>query len=129
MLTLAFSQLVYTIAVNWRDVTGGSDGIAIPEQPSFFGYDLSNSLVMYFMALSFLVVVYAGLRRLLNAPLGHAFVGIRENEPRMIAIGYPTRLANWFHSRSRVRSPALAAGCMPSSTHLIPFIGRHGAIF
>jgi branched-chain amino acid transport system permease protein len=91
MLTLAFSQLVYTIALKWRDVTGGSDGIAVPEQPSFFGYDLSNSLVMYFMALSFLVVVYAGLRRLLNAPLGHAFVGIRENEPRMITIGYPTR--------------------------------------
>jgi branched-chain amino acid transport system permease protein len=91
MLTLAFSQLVYTIALKWRDVTGGSDGIAIPERPSFFGYDLSNSLVMYFMALSFLAMVYAGLRRLLNAPLGHAFVGIRENEPRMIAIGYPTR--------------------------------------
>jgi branched-chain amino acid transport system permease protein len=43
------------------------------------------------MALSFLAMVYVGLRRLLNAPLGHAFVGIRENEPRMIAIGYPTR--------------------------------------
>jgi branched-chain amino acid transport system permease protein len=90
MLTLAFSQLVYTIALKWRDFTGGSDGIAVPEQPSFFGYDLSNSLVMYFMALSFFVVVYAGLRRLLNAPLGHVFVGIRENEPRMITIGYPT---------------------------------------
>ena len=31
------------------------------------------------------------LRRLLNAPLGHVFVGIRENEQRMLAIGYPTR--------------------------------------
>jgi branched-chain amino acid transport system permease protein len=91
MLTLAFSQLVYTIALEWRDVTGGSDGIAVSDRPSFFGYDLSNSLVMYFMALSFLAIVYAGLRRLLNAPLGHAFVGIRENEPRMMAIGYPTR--------------------------------------
>jgi branched-chain amino acid transport system permease protein len=91
MLTLAFSQLVYAIALKWRDVTGGSDGIAVPERPSFFGYDLSNSLVMYFMALSFLAMVYAGLRLLLNAPLGHAFVGIRENEPRMMAIGYPTR--------------------------------------
>jgi branched-chain amino acid transport system permease protein len=28
---------------------------------------------------------------LLNAPLGHVFVGIRENEPRMLAIGYDTR--------------------------------------
>jgi branched-chain amino acid transport system permease protein len=91
MLTLAFSQLIFTVALKWRDVTGGSDGIAVPEKPSFFGFDLSNSLTMYFMALLFFVLVYAGLRRLLNAPLGHAFVGIRENEQRMLAIGYPTR--------------------------------------
>jgi branched-chain amino acid transport system permease protein len=91
MLTLAFSQLVFSVALKWRDVTGGSDGIAIAQRPSFFGYDLSHSLVMYFMALSFFALTYWGLRRLLNAPLGHAFVGIRENEQRMMAIGYPTR--------------------------------------
>jgi branched-chain amino acid transport system permease protein len=91
MLTLAFSQLVFSVALKWRDVTGGSDGMAIAEQPSFFGFSLSKSLVMYFMALSFFVLTYWGLRRLLNSPLGHAFVGIRENEQRMLAIGYPTR--------------------------------------
>lgn len=91
MLTLALSQLVYVVALKWRDVTGGSDGIAIAAKPDFFGFDLSNSLVMYFMTLSFFVLVYLGLRRLLNAPLGHSFVGIRENEQRMMAIGCPTR--------------------------------------
>src|SRR6478672_3931343 len=91
MLTLAFSQLVFSVALKWRDVTGGSDGLAIAEKPSFFGYDLSNSLSMYFVALVFFLLSYWGLRRLLNAPLGHVFVGIRENEPRMLAIGYPTR--------------------------------------
>ena len=91
MLTLAFSQLVFSIALKWRDVTGGSDGLAVPEQPRFFGFDLSHSLVMYFMALIFFAAAYLALRRLIDAPLGHAFVGIRENEPRMAAIGYPTR--------------------------------------
>ncbi len=91
MLTLAFSQLVFSVALKWRDVTGGSDGIALPEQPSFLGLSLSNSLVMYFMTLLFLVATYLALRRLINAPLGRAFVGIRENEARMAAIGYPTQ--------------------------------------
>src|SRR5215510_13281551 len=91
MLTLAFSQLVFSIALKWRDVTGGSDGMAIAEKPGFFGFDLSNSLAMYFMALLFVLACYWGLRRLLNAPLGHVFVGIRENEPRMLAIGYDVR--------------------------------------
>ena len=91
MLTLAFSQLLFSVALKWRDVTGGSDGLAIAEKPGFFGLDLSNSLVMYFMALIFFVLVFWGLRRLINAPLGRAFVGIRENEQRMMAIGYATR--------------------------------------
>ena len=92
MLTLAFSQLVFSVALKWRDVTGGSDGLAIAERPSFLGFDLSSSLAMYMMALAFFVLVYWGLRRLLNAPLGHAFIGVRENETRMQAIGYPTRI-------------------------------------
>jgi branched-chain amino acid transport system permease protein len=91
MLTLALSQLVYTVALKWRDVTGGSDGIAIAERPSFFGFDLSHSLPMYFMALVFFALTYWGLRRLLNAPLGQAFIGLRENEQRMATIGYRTR--------------------------------------
>jgi branched-chain amino acid transport system permease protein len=91
MLTLAFSQLVFSVALRWRDVTGGSDGMAIAEKPGFFGFDLANSLPMYFMTLAFLLCSYWALRRLLNAPLGHVFVGIRENEPRMLAIGYATR--------------------------------------
>jgi branched-chain amino acid transport system permease protein len=90
MLTLAFSQLVFSIALKWRDLTGGSDGMAVLTQPTFLGLNLSNSLVMYFMALIFFLLVYWGLRRLINAPLGHVFVGIRENETRMLAIGYPT---------------------------------------
>jgi branched-chain amino acid transport system permease protein len=91
MLTLAFSQLVFSVALKWRDVTGGSDGMAIAEKPGFFGFNLGNSLVMYFMTLTFFVLVYLGLRRLIDAPLGRVFVGIRENEPRMQAIGYQTR--------------------------------------
>ncbi|HTH35947.1 MAG TPA: ABC transporter permease [Xanthobacteraceae bacterium] len=91
MLTLAFSQLIFSVALKWRDVTGGSDGLALAAQPSFFGLSLSRSLVMYFMTLAFFTAVYVVLRRLINAPLGHVLIGIRENEPRMAAIGYPTR--------------------------------------
>jgi branched-chain amino acid transport system permease protein len=46
---------------------------------------------MYFMALIFFLLSYFGLRRLLNSPLGRTFIGIRENEQRMLAMGYPVR--------------------------------------
>jgi branched-chain amino acid transport system permease protein len=91
MLTLAFSQLIYSIALKWRGVTGGSDGIGIPEKPGFLGFDLSHSLPMYFMVLAFFVLCFLALRRLVASSLGRVFVGIRENESRMLAIGYATR--------------------------------------
>ena len=50
-----------------------------------------NRCPCYFMALVFLRAAIAALRRLVNSPLGLVFVGIRENEARMRAIGYPTR--------------------------------------
>src|SRR4029453_18495866 len=38
MLTLAFAQLLYTIAYKWRDLTGGSDGIAgVPKTALWWG--------------------------------------------------------------------------------------------
>lgn len=91
MLTLAFSQLVYSVALKWRDVTGGSDGVGIPEKPGFFGLDLGSALPLYFVMLGFFVVSFLGLRRLVSSPLGRVFIGIRENETRMQAIGYATR--------------------------------------
>ena len=53
MLTLAFAQLVVLRRVQMARLTGGSDGMAIADKPGFFGFDLSNTLPMYFMALIF----------------------------------------------------------------------------
>jgi branched-chain amino acid transport system permease protein len=91
MLTLAFSQLLFSIALKWRDLTGGSDGMGVTERPSLFGLSLDDSLTMYFFMLAVFLLCFWGLRRLLSSPLGHVFVGIRENEQRMQAVGYPTR--------------------------------------
>ena len=91
MLTLAFSQLIYSVALKWRDVTGGSDGIALAMKPGLFGLTLSDSLTMYLVALFFFILCFLGLRRLVSSPLGRVFIGIRENEARMLAIGYATR--------------------------------------
>ena len=88
MLTLALSQLIYSAALKWRSLTGGSDGIGIPDKPSFFGWDLTDANVMYYMTLLFLLLGYGALRRLVSSPVGHVLVGIRENEQRMRAIGY-----------------------------------------
>ena len=106
MLTLAFSQLIFSVAVKWRDVTGGSDGLAIAERPGFFGVDLGNSLPMYFMTLIFFVLCYLALRRLIRSPLGpcvRRYSRKRSREWRRSAIRPPAYKLLAF--------PVIAGGC------------------
>ena len=82
MLTLAFAQLLYSVALKWRSVTGGSDGMVAPR--------LGSGEETYLAVLLMFVIVHIGMRRLIASPLGQVFVGIRENEARMRAAGYAT---------------------------------------
>lgn len=91
MLTLAFGQLLASAAITWRSLTGGTDGLGLPGNPVLFGIDLSQPHAAYWMALGGLVASFLFLRMIVAAPLGRALVGIRENETRMQAIGYPVR--------------------------------------
>ena len=92
MLTLAFAQLLYSAAMKWRWLTGGSDGIGGRARPSLFGLPLADPMVMYFVCLGAFVLSLALLRRVINSQFGHALVGLRENEARMRALGYPASL-------------------------------------
>jgi branched-chain amino acid transport system permease protein len=90
MLTMAFAQLIYSVAVKWRDFTGGSDGVGGVVRPSLLSFSLDSPELMYLLILAFFVATYFLLRHLVDSPLGKSFVGIRENEMRMRAMGYPT---------------------------------------
>lgn len=93
MLTMAFSQLFYSISLQWRTVTGGSDGLSGFERPTLFGLSLDSGNSLYYLILVSFGMVVLLLMKLVRSPLGSIFVGIRDNESRMRAIGYPVR---WF---------------------------------
>ncbi len=91
MLTLAFAQMVFAVAFQWTDVTGGSNGFAGIARPTIFGLETNAPEALYR-----LVVLVFGLVSLLiwwisRSHYGRALVGIRENERRMRALGYHAR--------------------------------------
>ncbi|HRQ39172.1 MAG TPA: branched-chain amino acid ABC transporter permease [Chloroflexota bacterium] len=94
MITLAFAQMLFSVAIRWTAVTGGSDGLpGIPAPVITLGplHLLINSReAYYFLVLAFFILVYWLLRRLVNSPFGWTLRGIRENEARMQALGYAT---------------------------------------
>lgn len=92
MITLAFSQLFFSLTQSWQTVTGGSNGFTgIPRVsliPGDEGATLRGDTAFYFYALIAVVIGYFLLRRVLDSPFGTAMVGIRENAGRMKSLGY-----------------------------------------
>jgi branched-chain amino acid transport system permease protein len=89
MMTLAFAQMAYYLVQSLR-VLGSDDGLTLPRRPSLGVLDLAGDATFYYVALVLLLLALLGLRALLNAPIGRALQGIRDNEARMEAIGFAT---------------------------------------
>jgi branched-chain amino acid transport system permease protein len=93
MLTLAFAQLLYAVAYKWTSITGGSDGLAgIPRRPGPFGLDIFVTRNgFYYLVMIALLAAFLFCRALVRSPFGAVLRGIRENEPKTLALGYNTR--------------------------------------
>lgn len=88
MVTLAFAQMVFFLANQWRSVTGGEDGLqGIPRELG--GLDLSDPFYFYYAALPILLLGMALAWRVVHSPFGRVLVGIRDNPARARALGYP----------------------------------------
>ena len=93
MVTLAFSQMAFFVFHD-TGFGGGSDGIFINFKPTvaigeFVLVDLDNRLQFYYFVLATTGFVYLFLRRVLDSNFGRTLCGIRVNEHRMRAIGFP----------------------------------------
>lgn len=88
MITLAFAQLFYYLAVS-LPALGGDDGLRLVERSKTPGLNLEGDLAFYYFVLFTAGLAFVLLYRLVSSRFGRALVAIRENERRMAAIGYP----------------------------------------
>ena len=96
MLTLAFGQLVYTIAFKWYGFTGGDNGIqGIPIRPLPGGIDIGSTKAMYYFALAVVGISVECLRRIRSSPFGATLKAIRENSQRAAYLGVNVKLYQW----------------------------------
>jgi branched-chain amino acid transport system permease protein len=90
MITLAFAQMLYYVAVGLERY-GGDDGLTIYQRSQFAGVlDLSAKVQFYYLCLALLVAAIGLVSRLVNSRFGMTIQGARSNERRMQAIGFPT---------------------------------------
>jgi branched-chain amino acid transport system permease protein len=100
MLTLAFGQLIFTVAYKWYGLTGGDNGIqGIPVKPIPLGglgsLDLGSNQAMYYFVLAVVGLAVALLRRFRSSPFGATLKAIRENSQRASFLGLNIHLYQW----------------------------------
>jgi branched-chain amino acid transport system permease protein len=88
MITLAFAQMVFYLFISLRQY-GGEDGINLVGPSVLPGLNLANDRTFYYVVLVVVLACLWWLNRLIQARFGQALQGIRENESRMEALGYP----------------------------------------
>lgn len=88
MITLAFAQMLYYLAVSFNRY-GGEDGygIYVPLSLGSWLDDIPHAL--YWVVLCVAALVFAMGSRVAGSRFGLALQGIRDNEVRMGAMGYP----------------------------------------
>ena len=89
MITLAFGQMLYYLAVTLR-IYGGDDGYTLTRRPSLgLGLSLDDEGSFYWLVLIVLAIAWWLLQRVADSPLGHVLRAARDNEARTSALGYP----------------------------------------
>jgi branched-chain amino acid transport system permease protein len=99
LLTIAFGQIFWFVAIKWHTVTGGEDGLQRIQRPvlSLFGHDIAlagNQAFFYFVLVLFALLLVA-LWRLVHSPYGRVLRAIKQNEMRAAFIGHNTWLYKW----------------------------------
>src|SRR5579884_1236105 len=101
IVTLAFGEIIATVAVNGTDVhlgggmslTAGKLGISAPDQPWFPGlgqFNIATNLrPFYWLIFAVLRLVLFVNVRLRSSRLGRAWVALREDEVAAVSMGIP----------------------------------------
>ena len=104
ILTLAISQVVYSLALKLYWVTGGSDGLRVPRPALLLGL-LSFSgprgfqqfiTSYYYYVLAIFVVCVVLMWVVVHSPFGKALQAIRDNEIRARFLGLRVRRFRWI---------------------------------
>jgi branched-chain amino acid transport system permease protein len=89
MITLAFAQMAYYVASGLSRY-GGDDGLTIYKRSDFGGLiNLSNRVQFYYLCLGCLLGGIYLIWHIVNSRFGMVVQGLRSNEARMQAIGFP----------------------------------------
>jgi branched-chain amino acid transport system permease protein len=106
LLTIAFGQIFWFVAIKWHSVTRGEDGLLNIKRPAF----LADLNTLYYFCFALFVVVILFLWRLQGSPFGRVLNAIKQNETRARFVGYHVWVYKWLAFTLSALVAGLAGG-------------------
>jgi branched-chain amino acid transport system permease protein len=88
MITLAFAQMAYYVAVGLRQY-GGEDGLPLSQRSDFNFFGIQSDIALYYLIFIVLLITLYVLMRMIDSRFGLVLRGSKHNLKRMTALGYP----------------------------------------
>jgi len=90
LATLAFTFVVYAVAINWNSLTNGPLGLPGIPKPALFGLEIHSNLSFLLLTVVVAVGSYFIIKKLVESPLGKVFEATRDNELAAKILGKDT---------------------------------------
>jgi len=90
MVTMAFSEIVRLVAINWSSLTGGASGVTKIPSPSIGGWEFDTKTSIYYLFLTIAIVMILVAWRVRKTKYGRAFLAIRDGELAASVMGLNT---------------------------------------
>jgi branched-chain amino acid transport system permease protein len=91
LVSFGFNIIVFSIFLNWQDLTRGPLGIPGIGKPELFGFTFSSTLEFLGLAVVLMALVYGVARYIVNSSFGRVLKAIREDERAISVFGYDTK--------------------------------------
>ncbi len=91
IVSAGLSIIVFSVLLNWKDLTNGPLGIFGISKPAVFGYQLSSNLAYLLLCLVAVVLSYFFYNLIDKSSFGRTLKAIREDEQLTRSLGYNTK--------------------------------------
>lgn len=88
--SIGFNIIVYSVFLNWQDVTRGPLGIPGIDRPTIFGFSFSSNISFLILTALLCILVYLISKFVVNSSFGRVLKAIREDENAIKVFGYNT---------------------------------------
>jgi branched-chain amino acid transport system permease protein len=92
LVSFGFNIIVFSIFLNWQDLTRGPLGIPGIGKPELFGFIFSSTTAFLWLSIIIMALVYSLALFIVNSSFGRVLKAIREDEKAISVFGYSTQI-------------------------------------